>query len=390
MSQITMYDPHAPEHAHGIYVSELLKALREVEPEITVNLLGTREWGTAQAVSALHCRLYPALPVPRARAEYANVIAWVFARLVRPAALEWQIIRHIVKHPEIAAVHYQLAQSLCTVLSRCVFLRVGTRRLLTVHNIEPHDPGLGCFRSARTIVNRAVLRSFDGLIVHSAKLRADLAGYLGRHSPPVFVACQGTGRPDVDNSPSLETRLRERAILFLGAARPNKGLHVLLNAMAELPDFTLTVAGYRGHDRYRKRIVAPLLEIARNNRSQVSVLSGFVPEDRVRQLLRNHSLVALPYTHFRSDSAALHLAIAYGVPVVVTDVGALAETVTSFGIGVVVPPNDPIAFADGIRRLYTLATADIDRGLRKAQQALSWSQAALQTAGIYKAVLSCR
>jgi glycosyltransferase involved in cell wall biosynthesis len=158
--------------------------------------------------------------------------------------------------------------------------------------------------------------------------------------------------------------------------------------MTELPGFTLTLAGYRGYDRYRERVVQPLLETARKNGSHISVLSGFLDKDRVRQLLLSHSLVALPYTQFSSDSGILHLAIAYGIPVVVTDVGALPEAVTTFGIGVVVPPGEPSAFAAGIRRLYTLEAADIEEGFSKAKRTLSWTQAALQTASIYKAILS--
>ena len=67
-------------------------------------------------------------------------------------------------------------------------------------------------------------------------------------------------------------------------------------------------------------------------------------------LFERSRLVILPYTYFASQSGVLHQALAFGRPVVATDVGALGECVRQWGIGPVVPPNDERALAEGIER----------------------------------------
>jgi glycosyltransferase involved in cell wall biosynthesis len=46
-------------------------------------------------------------------------------------------------------------------------------------------------------------------------------------------------------------------------------------------------------------------------------------------------------------------AMALGVPVVVTDVGAMAEVVRQAGCGIVVPPDDELALADALGKVLS-------------------------------------
>ncbi len=54
---------------------------------------------------------------------------------------------------------------------------------------------------------------------------------------------------------------------------------------------------------------------------------GFATLERKRQLLSDASLVVMPYTEFASQSGVLHDAYSHGRPVVVTEVGALGDSV---------------------------------------------------------------
>jgi glycosyltransferase involved in cell wall biosynthesis len=64
-------------------------------------------------------------------------------------------------------------------------------------------------------------------------------------------------------------------------------------------------------------------------------------------------LVALPY-HRSSASGPLHLAMARGVPVVITRVGGLQEAAADYAGAVFVPPKDPEALARGIENARSL------------------------------------
>jgi glycosyltransferase involved in cell wall biosynthesis len=81
---------------------------------------------------------------------------------------------------------------------------------------------------------------------------------------------------------------------------------------------------------------------------------GFATLDRKRALFRESHVVVLPYTAFSSQSGVLHDAYGHGRPVVVSDVGALGETVREDGSGLVVPPRDPAALAHAVRDLLEL------------------------------------
>jgi glycosyltransferase involved in cell wall biosynthesis len=68
--------------------------------------------------------------------------------------------------------------------------------------------------------------------------------------------------------------------------------------------------------------------------------------------------VVQPYTSFASQSAVLQDAYAHHVPLVVSDVGALGETVREDLSGWIVPPGDPATLAE------TLLAAIRDAGAR--------------------------
>ena len=66
---------------------------------------------------------------------------------------------------------------------------------------------------------------------------------------------------------------------------------------------------------------------------------------------------------------ALIEAMAVGVPVVASDVGACREVLDDGALGLLVPPGDPVALADAIERVRDdpeTAAARVERARRKA------------------------
>ena len=76
---------------------------------------------------------------------------------------------------------------------------------------------------------------------------------------------------------------------------------------------------------------------------RVTAEIGYVSPARATELYCSSSLVVLPYVWFAAQSGVLREAYAFGVPVVVTDVGALGQAVREEGTGWVVAPDDPLA-----------------------------------------------
>ena len=263
--------------------------------------------------------------------------------------------------------------------------RSGLGVFATVHNVRPHHYPRGVPAALYDAWHRAAWRQCHALFVHTDRLRQSLAAFLGPDHPPIVVAPHGLWR--TPNSVVLlddETRRQRQSLLFFGVVRPNKGLHVLLAAMQRLPGHRLVVAGEWRDRGYGDRVRALLRDIPPD---RVTIVDRYVSEDEKAVLYRDASLAILPYTTFDAQSGVLHDALAYGLPVVASDVGALGESVRRWGVGEVVPPADPAALAAAIARLSA------HRPFHRACQAigrvradLSWSRAAELTIEAYRSL----
>lgn len=220
------------------------------------------------------------------------------------------------------------------------------RKVYTAHNALPR-PGVADEAGAAAAL-------FDAVVVHStAGARAlhgarrivriphgALAGY--RRVAPAAPAGVPDGAP---------------VAAFVGSIRPYKGLDVLLAAWPEVrrrvPGAVLVVCGRPlDDDRTAARAAATAGVVADLGYASPAAFAG--------ALLRS-ACVVLPYRAIDS-SGVLLAALALGVPAVVTDVGGLREIVEETGAGIVVPPADPVALAEGVAALL----ADPERRARMA------------------------
>jgi glycosyltransferase involved in cell wall biosynthesis len=126
-------------------------------------------------------------------------------------------------------------------------------------------------------------------------------------------------------------------VLFFGTFRRNKGVDLLLAAIERLrgeTDARFVFAG-RGFSDVEAEVTA-----AASADDRITVELGYATVERKRELYAAADLVVLPYTTFASQSAVLLDAYAHRVPLLVSDVGALGETVRADGSGWVVEPGD--------------------------------------------------
>jgi glycosyltransferase involved in cell wall biosynthesis len=150
-------------------------------------------------------------------------------------------------------------------------------------------------------------------------------------------------------------------ILFVGRLRYYKGLHVLLNAMPDVPG-RLLIAG-TGPERDRLQAQAELLGVA----DRVTFL-GDVSDDDLPALYHAADVFVLP-AHLRAEALGLSQieAQASGVPCVSTELGTGTSYANQHGeTGLVVPPNDAVALAAALNRL--LADAELRQRMGAAAQ----------------------
>lgn len=142
-------------------------------------------------------------------------------------------------------------------------------------------------------------------------------------------------------------------LLFFGYIRKYKGLDLLLHAMPQLikdiPNVKLLVVGESYEDFSFYENIVNELQISKH----VKMENRFVANEEVGKYYSSSDLVVLPY---RSATQSGILNVAYGFlkPVLVADVGGLAEFVDDKKTGIIVKPESPQAICDGVLEYFSL------------------------------------
>ena len=170
-------------------------------------------------------------------------------------------------------------------------------------------------------------------------------------------------------------------VLFFGMLNYGKGVEYLIRAMNELPDYKLVVAGVAITKSYEQ-----LLRKEAEGKSNIMLDIRWVPEDVKRKYLEEADIMAFPYVWAPYQSGALHDALSYGKPVVVSMVGGVCEIIEKYEAGVVVPPRDTTAIAEGVKNALK-NYAKYQSGIKKYQKEANWKIVGKRHAEVYKKVL---
>ncbi len=228
----------------------------------------------------------------------------------------------------------------------------GIHTAMTIHDVLPHYP-----KPWSRWSHALLYRSFDRLIVHSKRSRAAIRA-LGV-TKPVLVAPHGTYDIFMTHPPD-RTSSRHRltpfadddfVILFFGEIDARKGLARFLElseALASQPGYRFVIAGRNGL-RPGQVALSSRLEDARRSYNCI-VHDHSIPFVEVQEYFALADLVVLPYQE-GSTSGVLKLALAFGRPVVATDVGDIGETLRP-DFGVLLPPDSAVgAFVDAVHKV---------------------------------------
>lgn len=236
--------------------------------------------------------------------------------------------------------------------------RQGIPAAHTLHDLDPHQ-GVR-FGPLIRLWNRLIIRSVDHLLVHGQVYAQRL---LAGGCKPERVTCT----PLLHLFLSFEgfANLIDCEVnygswgLFFGRFESYKGATQLIAAERMLAPsqagVNLVLAG--------SGILDSSLTIA----STVEVRNHRIDDEEAVALFRECGILILPYLD-ASQSALIAAAFYFGKPVIVTDVGALAEYVQPGVTGWVVPPGDAGALADA----WHAALADPEQLRRMGEAGKAW------------------
>ncbi len=252
--------------------------------------------------------------------------------------------------------------------------------VLTAHDVLPREGS-----RARRAAQRRVLGRFDALIAHSTHGAWRLVEELGVDAHRVHVIPHGAfahlaALPPAPLPPELAPDGASPVVLCFGLLRPYKGLDVLIEAWRAVEGAQLWIVGRPRFD------VAPLRAKAAPS---VRWVPRFVTDGELAACFRRADVVVAPYRE-ADQSGVLATALAFGSPLMLSDVGGFGE-VAAAGAAHLVPPGDAAALATGLREL--LADGAARERLSRAAGALaagewSWNAVARRTRALYASLVS--
>jgi glycosyltransferase involved in cell wall biosynthesis len=157
--------------------------------------------------------------------------------------------------------------------------------------------------------------------------------------------CQVPRQAQRQDKPSSSLR-----IAFLGRLHPTKGVHLLIEALARVPEAALHldiygVAQGEGAKSYSDRL---------SNLASGDARIAFrepVPSGEVVALLRQYDLLAVPSQWLETGPLVVLEAFAAGTPVIGSNLGGIAELVEHGVNGILVDAASPGLWADALRRV---------------------------------------
>ena len=151
--------------------------------------------------------------------------------------------------------------------------------------------------------------------------------------------------------------------------RPYKGLDILLRALAEAgPQVSLTVAGeiWDGQEELLRLISGLGLQ------DRVTMPGGYVPTAEVPEAFATADALVLPYRSATASQNAL-VAFQFGIPVIASRAGGIADAVEDGVNGILCAPGDAGDLARAIRTLYESGTLErLRAGVRPPDPGPLW------------------
>ena len=227
------------------------------------------------------------------------------------------------------------------------------------------------------------LRHASGVIANSPATARDLNQHYGVPIDRIAVVLPGTDRRVDQWERSQITNGKRDAVrlLSVGSIIPRKGFHDLLAALAPLADlpWTLSIAGDTTRNTGAfEQLIGDITRFGFSGRVQVL---GAVSDSELDILYTQADAFVLA-SLFEGYGMVYAEAMAYGLPIIATNAGAIPDTVPSEA-GLLVSPGDVPALTLALKTVIEDAPyrERLSSGaLRAAAQQPTWDQAAQQFA----------
>jgi len=143
----------------------------------------------------------------------------------------------------------------------------------------------------------------------------------------------------------------EFVILFFGLLRPYKGVKYLIEAYESLPEefikkSRLLIVGETWEDREVKGLAKES-----NFSNKINVVDRYVSDDEISLYFSASDVLVIPYTR-ASQSGVAHIGMAFGMPIIASEVGGLKESLGKYEGTVFVQPGSAEDIAKALMSVF--------------------------------------
>jgi glycosyltransferase involved in cell wall biosynthesis len=211
-----------------------------------------------------------------------------------------------------------------------------------VHHLRCCEPGPAWQKGLYRRLEKRYLAGVDGFIFNSDTTRRVVEDLTGKRLPSVTAYPCGDRLKEQITVEEIRKRAENTGplrILFLGALIYRKALHVLLRAVAGLPEGSafLTVVGDTTADRAYVKAIRK--QIQKSNMEKKVAILNRVSDSHLIALLRENQVLAVP-SYYEGFGIAYLEGMGFGLPAIATTEGAAREIITHGQDGFLVPAGD--------------------------------------------------
>jgi glycosyltransferase involved in cell wall biosynthesis len=226
------------------------------------------------------------------------------------------------------------------------FLNKNCIKIAIIHNLVPHEK-----RFFDSFFNRIFVKSYDGFIVLSESVKKDLLAIVPTANHCLLKHPVYNQFGDKITREAAATALgldsSKKILLFFGLIRNYKGLDLLLQAFSNLNnEFILLIAG----EVYGDEITYTDL-IAQSKNKNIHFVNQFIDEQDVKLYFSVADLCVLPYKS-ATQSGIQALANSFCLPVLISNVGGLAEDIVDEKNGFILNDINPLAIQNKIEEIF--------------------------------------
>lgn len=264
----------------------------------------------------------------------------------------------------------------------CYFCKgLGIKVIWEMHNILPHGYGENDKKNCQWFYEKV-----DAIIFHSGHDIQRAKDLFNTDTDKIHtIIPHGNFNGSYENTISKKEARRhlnipdnDRALLCFGFIRKNRGYEYLIEAVRDMKNITVVIAG-----KLEDKDVCEKLLAYEKRLPQLRVFVKWIPDEEIQYYFNACDIVVLPYTDI-TTSGVIPLAYAFSRPVITTNIGSLRDIVKD-DIGIIVPTKDVEALRNAIEKIFSMDYGAMGRyAYEYARKEFNWESNSRKIKELYE------